>query len=310
MIKKCIGCGVIMQNTKKDAAGYTPNMENTYCMRCFRLKNYGEKKLEVISNKEQENIIKKVNNKNALVFFLIDYFSLCKENIDIFKKINIPKILIVSKCDVIRKEIKQSRIKNWLKKVYNISDEVLFLSSKDNNLNINTFNYLDKYGFNTLYIMGITNAGKSTFLNKILKKNNIKKEILVSDKPNTTLDFIKIHIDNYIIIDTPGFNNERNIISINKEIKPITYNITKPVNIIIGEYIFYFDFLGSITINSVIDVKRDYKKYSLNQEINIKSNSDLVIPGIGFINIKNEGKIFSNINNFEVRPSITGEDYE
>ena len=45
--------------------------------------------------------------------------------------------------------------------------------------------------------MGITNSGKSTFINSILKKNNINKEIVTSNKPNTTLDFIKIRIDDY-----------------------------------------------------------------------------------------------------------------
>ena len=67
MIKKCMGCGVIMQDQDKEGLGYTPNLKNEYCMRCFRLKNYGEIKLneEVIESK----IINKVNKSKGLVKF-------------------------------------------------------------------------------------------------------------------------------------------------------------------------------------------------------------------------------------------------
>ena len=41
MTKKCIGCGLELQNIYKDDKGYTPNLDYVYCKRCFRLKNYG-----------------------------------------------------------------------------------------------------------------------------------------------------------------------------------------------------------------------------------------------------------------------------
>ena len=42
MSKKCIGCGAVLQNTDKNKNGYTPKLENKYCMRCFRIANYGD----------------------------------------------------------------------------------------------------------------------------------------------------------------------------------------------------------------------------------------------------------------------------
>ena len=39
--------------------------------------------------------------------------------------------------------------------------------------------------------MGITNAGKSTFMNHILKEHHLKREVVVSKYQNTTLDFLK-----------------------------------------------------------------------------------------------------------------------
>ena len=70
MIKKCLGCGVSLQNTDEDALGYTPNLDNVYCKRCFRLKNYGEETLDYV---KEEEIFKRVNKSWGVVFFLIDF---------------------------------------------------------------------------------------------------------------------------------------------------------------------------------------------------------------------------------------------
>ena len=37
--KKCLGCGVVLQNDNILNIGYTPSLENDYCMRCFKVKN-------------------------------------------------------------------------------------------------------------------------------------------------------------------------------------------------------------------------------------------------------------------------------
>ena len=48
MIKKCIGCGAVLQNTNDNQIGYVPNLntKTKYCRRCFRIIHYNE--LEVI----------------------------------------------------------------------------------------------------------------------------------------------------------------------------------------------------------------------------------------------------------------------
>lgn len=312
MIKKCLGCGIILQDTNKKGIGYTPNIKNDYCMRCFRLKNYGEKKENETIN--EEAIIKKVNKSKGVVFFLIDYLNLNKYTLDIFKKVNLPKILIVSKSDTLRKEMKFSKIKNWLNKVYDIHEEVAFISSKNNFKNINVFKYMDKMNVCTCFIMGITNAGKSTFINSILKQNEINKEIVTSNKPNTTLDFIKLKINNYVVYDTPGFDYlslNHNIA--NKEIRPVSLNITKPVTVRInGAIDFYFDGPNNIIIYATHNnIKKIYKKSIKNPHIvKVANNSDIIIPGVGFINVKKPCKVESIIEILEVRPSISGENYE
>ncbi|MBE6154081.1 MAG: GTPase RsgA [Firmicutes bacterium] len=310
MIKKCIGCGLTLQDSNKETLGYTPNLNNTYCMRCFRLKNYGEKKLDETIN--EENIITKVNKGVGVAFFLIDYLNINNYTLNIFKRIKIKKVLVISKIDVLRHDMKFVKISKWLKNEYNISDDILYLSTNKNYGVNSILNYMEKNNFKTGYILGITNAGKSTLINKILKDYNINKEIIISNKPNTTLDFIKLNIDNYVIYDTPGFtypSMEKSII--NKEIKPITYNITKETTINIKDYSINFKNPTSVTLYlNDNNITKTFKSITGDKLI-LKDNQDIVIPGVGYINIKNSGEVIINkIDNIEIRNSITGEAYE
>jgi len=309
MTKKCIGCGLTLQNVKKEDSGYTPNLSKEYCMRCFRLKNYGEKNLnEAI---DMNLIFNKVNAVNGVVFFFLDYLNINSYTIDLFKKINLKKVLVISKIDILRKDMKFPKIKSWLEDIYKINDDILFLSTfKGYGIN-SILKYLSDFKINTAYIMGVTNAGKSTFINKMMTMNNINKEILVSDKPNTTLDFIPIHIDKYKIYDTPGLIiPNMNLKLLKKEIKPITFNLKKITTIIFLDYKITFLNPTSITCYfNINDIKRSYQEI-IGEKINIGNNKDIVIPGVGFINVKSSGAIIVNNRNIEIRTSISEEIYE
>ena len=303
MNKICKGCGLTL-NTIKDTPGYTPDLKNDFCMRCFRLKNYGEKKEEtIISNGE---LVKKINKKKGIVFFLIDFLNINNETILLFKKIKLPKALIISKCDTLRKEMKRPKIKEWLRKTYNITEDIYFSSSKRNYLDFNIFEYLRKREEKVGIITGITNAGKSSFINNLLKNNNLKREILVSSKTNTTLDFIKLKFADLTIYDTPGFSytNLNNKI-IMKEVKPISLNL-KEGNIIINDYIFHFNKPNQVILYlNTPEYKKDYQNYDLPYSLKIQANSDLILPGIGFLNIKNETEITTNLPNGELRKDVS-----
>ena len=39
-MSKCVGCGISMQDSNKNALGYTPNIDNKYCERCFKTIHY------------------------------------------------------------------------------------------------------------------------------------------------------------------------------------------------------------------------------------------------------------------------------
>ncbi len=307
MNKICYGCGITLQNTNKDALGYTPKLTNDLCERCFRLKHYGEvKENDLISNAD---LIKTINKRKGVVFFLIDFLNINEENINIFKSIKLPKVLLISKCDILRKEMKYSKISNWLKKVYNITSEISYCSSIAHFSKINILKYTAKLGYNTCFLMGITNAGKSTFLNNLLKDNNIKKEVLTSKEKNTTLRFMKFMIDDIAVYDTPGFTYYNMNSSLpNGEIKPLSYNLKQASTIIINNdlYLSFKEANKIVCYLNNVSIKKEYKE-QIGVEIKIPQNSDLVIPGLGFINIKEECMIVTNINNYEIRSSLSEE---
>ena len=111
MTKKCLGCGATLQDSDSRILGYTPKLSNDLCMRCFKLKHYG-----VLTNagKTQDNMIllKKINKKKGFVIFLIDFLNIYEDIINIYKKITLPKILVITKSDLIPKNIKKHKLFN------------------------------------------------------------------------------------------------------------------------------------------------------------------------------------------------------
>ncbi len=306
MNKKCMGCGVILQDKDENEVGYTPDINNDYCKRCFRLKNYGE--LNRVTLVDKESIFKKINKKSGIAFFLIDYLNINKETIDYFKRIKKTKVLVISKSDTLRKEMKKSKIRAWLKNVYNIKEDILFMSNKKNYDGNNLIEYLKKTNYKVAYIMGITNAGKSTFINSLDHKN----QVLVSDKENTTLDFIKFKIDDFIIYDTPGFSyTNLNGKIVKKEIKPISYVMKENTGLVIDDkFKFYFKDKNKVTLYlNTQEVKKEYKIKELKYKVEVPINSDIVIPGVGFINVKDAGLIATNLSAAEVRKDVSGDDF-
>lgn len=309
MIKKCHGCGVILQDTNKKALGYVNNIENNLCQRCFRLKHYGEYQKSLIPM-NLDKFINKLNTDKKNIVFIVDFFNINKYTMDIFKNINQEKILVITKSDLIFKSIKSEKIISFIRKYYNVIEKILFVSAyKKNNIN-ELINYLETKNNNIFYFVGLTNSGKSSLINTILQTDNITTSIM----PNTTLKNIKVSYKNLLIYDTPGINYENfdyQDINFNKKIntkkfiKPITYQTKENFNLNIENKInIWTNNKNSFTLycsNELILNK--YFKESNATSYNVKKNSDIVIKCIGFINVKKDCIIKTN-NDIEIRPSI------
>lgn len=330
MNKKCTGCGSILQTTNPKEKGYIKEdkLDNSlYCERCFKIIHYNEKIVTELDN-INEYIVKEVNKKAKYVYFLIDFLNINEETISTFKRINVPKTLIISKLDIIPKSIKYSKIINFLKEVYNVNEEIIFQSTKKNINTKKITSYLESNKINEAYILGYTNAGKSTLLNKLSEINDIKdKQITTSLIPNTTVDFIKIKLtDNLSIIDSPGFTLNKTLykttefdlikrITPKSFLKPTTYQLKDIASIIIEDKIklkasipnnFTFYISNDINIERVFEKNKDLENYQP-LILEIPENSDLVIKSLGFINIKKACTLTIYSDNkelFEVRNSI------
>jgi ribosome biogenesis GTPase A len=327
MNKKCIGCGSILQSTNLEEKGYIREdkyQESEYCERCFKIIHYNEKVVTELKN-INTYILKQVNKKAKYVYFMVDLLNVNEETISTFKKIKTPKTLIISKLDIIPKSIKNNLIISWLKEEYNITEEVIFQSSKKNLNTKSIINKLLDRNIKEVYIVGYSNAGKSTLINKLTNANDSNK-ITTSSIPNTTIDFIKIKLDNITIIDSPGFTNTTTLYEPNEfdlikrvmprnTLKPTTYQVKPISSILIEDKIrlqssinnsFTFYISNNINIERVFDNnnKLTDKKYIT---LEIPENSDLVIKSLGFINIKKPCtlKVYTDKSElFEIRKSM------
>lgn len=315
---KCIGCGVNLQNIDESIIGYTDTLDNMLCKRCFRIRNYNEYKLVVKDNLDYINILNNINKTNDLVILVVDLFNINKSLEDIKKYINNDILLVLTKRDILPRSCYDKKLMDYFDNYkLNIVDKIIISSKKNYNFD-ELYNKINKYkkGLD-VYVVGFTNSGKSSMINKIIYNyTNNKSMITTSNLPSTTIDSIKIKInDSLNIIDTPGLLDEGDIINYvdsntlkriipSKEIKPITYQIKGKQKILIDDLVSLQLEDTNITIymSNKLDIKRVYNKdCDFKEELHIEDNSDLVISGLGFIKFKNKCDIkFYAIDGVEV----------
>jgi len=301
-MNKCLGCGSILNYENPSAEGYTSKINADYCERCFRIKNYGEYKLVAKDNSEFINILKEINSTNSLVILVTDIFNL-PENFDVFiNNITNPILFVLTKRDILPKSIYEEKLLNYVDNYnLNLVDKII-ISSKNNYGMDNLIEKIKYYKTdNNVYVVGYTNAGKSTLVNKIIYNYSDKlPTITTSSLPSTTLNNIEIKFDDELtLIDTPGILEENSIdnfidvkmlkkITPKSTINPITYQVHKK------QYIYIEDLLkiglenNNITIfmSNTLKIERLFKNKEQELEtrkIEVFPNTDLVISGLGFI---------------------------
>lgn len=317
MNKVCFGCGSILQSDNELNPGFIPKTKidtANYCKRCFRLTHYGEISTNELE-KSTKSILDNVNKDSSFKIYIVDFLNINNNTMDIFNKIKGNKLLLISKIDLLGKSINVSRIIENIKYIYNIKCDIKTISTiKEYGVN-SLVDYLSKKNINKCFLLGPTNSGKSTLINKLISMYNPKlNKLTISNKRNTTLEFIRIKLnDNLTLIDSPGFlisdygmkSKYKNII------KPITFNMKNNEVLFIDKFYIKFKYATSITIyvNELISTKKYYKEIDFDYEVDVDNNIDLCINGFGIINIKNKNSI--SINNLDkelisIRKSIFG----
>ncbi len=235
-IRRCPGCGVILQTIDEKLPGYVPNKhvdrhEVILCQRCFKLQHYGED----IAPKESflfddfYQILRQAKKDQASIIWVLDILNfettLSMELLNAVKGLKV--YFIATKRDLLPKTIQNKKletyIQHFLESMQMPFEKIIIASSKTNQAmdDIKTMIAEDNQG-KDLYVIGATSSGKSSLINTYLKhfSNQTKKLITTSPFPGTTLRVIEIPLnDQQTIYDTPGYvANHSMLAKVEKEV--------------------------------------------------------------------------------------------
>lgn len=293
-MNKCIGCGDLIE-------------EKELCERCFRIKNYNDYKVVVKDNANFIPILENINDTNDLVLLVVDLFNI-KDLSEITKYIKNDILLVLTKRDLLP-NVYEEKLLNYN---YNIKcvDKIVVSSNKNYQFD-ELLELINKHKkSNKVYVVGYTNAGKSTMINKLIYNYSTNiSSITTSPLPNTTLNTIEIKLnDDLILFDTPGLLDSGDITNYvtgkelkkiipNKAIKPITYQIKGKQIIIVDDYLRIEAENIDLTLflSNSLSIKRYYKDNdilkNLNKTVVNVNKNDVVIKGLGFIKTNKKGII-------------------
>lgn len=304
-MNKCIGCGSILQDTDKNKDGYVLDINDKLCQRCFRIRYYNEYKNTIRDNNDYLKILDSINNDD-LVVYVTSLLDIRLDYIDSFKNV----IVVLTKRDILPKSVKDEKLIKYIKSRYNPLEVIVVSSVKNYNIDY-LFDTLRQYKKNNIYVVGTTNGGKSTLINKLIKNYSDNDVVITSSMyPSTTLDKIEINILGLNIIDTPGLINKGSIvnyidnnllkkITIKKEIKPKTYQLNSKGSILIEDLIrLDYDTNGTsmtIYVNNLVNIRflgKDNNKLLDGKcnKFSLDNNKDIVISDLCFI------KFTKNVN--------------
>ncbi|TGG89128.1 ribosome biogenesis GTPase YqeH [Geotoga petraea] len=259
---KCEGCGVTIQSLDKEKAGYIPQnvldekiIENDkiLCQRCFKLKNYNHLMPFNLDSDFLPQLEEVVKDFNTIIWVIdiMDFEGTFRD--EIAEKLKGKEvILLANKIDLLPKTSALSEVKEWLfKKVRN--------KLRIKKENIRMISAKTGFGFNKIrkiitmtekekaLIIGVTNTGKSSVLNKISEG-----DATVSSYPGTTLSLIKTYLSqsNIEIYDTPGIEPDDRLYDFfdiytqvkmvpNKNIEIGTYKLEKERVFFISSLVYF-----------------------------------------------------------------------
>lgn len=254
----CQGCGAQIQTEDPEMIGYTPasslEKENILCKRCFRLKHYNEIQDVSITDDDFLKMVSSIRDANGLVVHVIDIFDVYGSLIKSLPRItgDNPILLVGNKLDLLPKSTNQNKVKQWLRseaKEAGIKVKDVFLISSVKGTGMEELSrQIDHYrDGRDVFIVGTTNVGKSTFINRLIKQSTGLQDVITTSYfPGTTLGFIEIPLDeSSALIDTPGIVNRQQmahyiseqdlkVITPKKEIKARVYQLNNQQTLYFG----------------------------------------------------------------------------
>lgn len=254
----CIGCGVKIQTDDPTELGYAPKTaiekESIICQRCFRLKNYNEVQDVHLTDDDFLKILNEIGKRDALIVKIVDIFDFNGSWLPGLHRFvgNNKIILIGNKVDLLPKSVKANKLIHWMKQESRDlglkPEEVFLVSAAKGQFIREAVAAIDEYREGKdVYVVGCTNVGKSTFINRVIKEFSGEGDVITTSHfPGTTLDIIEIPLaDGNALIDTPGIINHHQmahyvdkrdlkIITPKKEIKAKIYQLNEGQTLFFG----------------------------------------------------------------------------
>lgn len=343
---KCIGCGLNIQSDDAKQPGYTPKSaiekgiqtEQLYCQRCFKLRHYNQLEKVSISDDQFLALLNGIREKNALIVNVIDIFDVYGTFISGLQRFvgNNPIVVVANKIDLLPKSVNLKRVKFWLQqqlKQNGLKPVDILLTSGHKKREIDTLlDWIEAHRKGKdVYVVGVTNVGKSTLINSIIASLGGQKNMITTSQfPGTTLDQIEIPFeDGAHLIDTPGIihrhqmahyldDKSLKLVSPQKELKPITFQLNEQQTLFLGG-LGRFDYIqggrNSVTCyfakelllhrTKLENANAFYAKHLgtiltpvttqptplQRYEFQVSENTDIVFSGLGWITVHKAGKI-------------------
>lgn len=281
---QCIGCGATIQTTEKDTLGYTPQAAlekgletgEVYCQRCFRLRHYNDIQDVRMTDDDFLRLLNSIGNEDALIVNVVDIFDFNGSLIPGLHRFigDNPVLLVGNKVDILPKSLKRGKLTQWMKeRAYEVGlrpIDVLLTSGKKPQEMTDLLAAIETYREGRdVYVVGVTNVGKSTLINQIIKETaGVQDVITTSQFPGTTLDKIEIPLDDgKFLVDTPGIihrhqmahylgKKDLKITAPAKEIKPKVYQLNAEQTLFLGG-LARFDFIKGDRSSVIAYVSND-----------------------------------------------------
>lgn len=254
-MNKCSGCGCALQTTDKTKMGYIVEAALTtdkpLCMRCFNIRNYNKNIAKDYTDEQFVEVLKNISKDNLIVM-VVDVFdlnsTLLPDIVNIIKKHDV--LLFVNKADMLIEDINIEKLLNNIIAMYqdlglNIINGALISAKYHFNIDY-AKELIDTYCNNRdIYIVGVSNVGKSQFINSLLKECETPNDnITISHFPATTIDVLSFEYEGVYIYDTPGVINRSQIIHYiderdikylyPKKLKTLVYQLYSGTSLFVG----------------------------------------------------------------------------
>ncbi|WP_035097753.1 ribosome biogenesis GTPase YqeH [Anoxybacteroides tepidamans] len=255
---RCIGCGAHIQTEDENKIGYAPpsalEKEEIICQRCFRLKHYNDIQDVSLNDDDFLRILHGIGQSDALVVKIVDIFDFNGSWLPGLHRFvgGNPILLVGNKVDLLPKSVKYPKLIQWMKKSakelgLKPLDVALISAAKGIGMK-QVIELIETYrSGKDVYVVGCTNVGKSTFINRIIQEVTGEGSVITTSYfPGTTLDLIEIPLDDgAAIYDTPGIINHHQmahfidkkdlkLITPKREIRPKVYQLNEQQTLFFG----------------------------------------------------------------------------